>query len=141
MTRVVFDCNVIMSGIGWRTDARRCLMLLARRRLRAFASDFVLEEYQRVAKGMEADGTFPDSPWPALDWFLSVCRRVEPVPLGKQRSRDAKDDPYIAAALAAKAAFIITRDPDLLDMGKPFGVEIITPREALGRVLSALPKP
>ncbi len=134
MTRVVFDCNVIMSGIGWRTDSRRCLALLARRRLRAFASQFILEEYQQVAKGMDADGTFPDSPWPALDWFLSVCRRVEPVPLGKRRSRDAKDDPYLTAALAAAAEFIITRDPDLLELGKPFGVEILTPRAILNRL-------
>lgn len=52
---------------------------------------------------------------------------VEPSSLGKQRSRDAKDDPYLAAALAAKASFIVTYDKDLLDLGKPFGIRILKP--------------
>jgi predicted nucleic acid-binding protein len=51
--------------------------------------------------------------------------------LGKQRSRDAKDDPYLAAALAARANFIVSYDKDLLELGKPFGVEIIRPAQFL----------
>ena len=39
---------------------------------------------------------------------------VDPAPLGKQRSRDPKDDPYIAAALGAQARAIVTYDKDLL---------------------------
>ena len=65
---------------------------------------------------------------------VGFARRTEPVPLGKQRSRDAKDDPYLACALAAKAEFIISRDADLLDLGKPFGIEVLTPRAFLSRV-------
>jgi len=52
---------------------------------------------------------------------------VDAVPLGKQRSRDAKDDPY----LAARASFIASYDKDLLEMKKPFGVEIIRPAQLL----------
>jgi hypothetical protein len=39
----------------------------------------------------------------ALVWCPERVKEVEPVPLGKQRSRDPKDDPYLAAALAARA--------------------------------------
>ena len=42
-------------------------------------------------------------------------------------------DPYLACALAARASFIISRDPDLLTLDKPFGVEILTPRAHLSR--------
>ena len=54
--------------------------------------------------------------------------------MGKQRSRDAKDDPCIACALSAGVQIVVTRDGDLLVMGKPFGVEILTPRALLSRL-------
>lgn len=47
------------------------------------------------------------------------------------RSRDAKDDPFLACAPAAKAGFVITRDDELLALGKPFGIEMITPARFL----------
>ena len=50
------------------------------------------------------------------------------------RSRDLKDAPYLACALAARATFIVTRDADLLDLEKPFGIGILTPRAFLSRI-------
>ena len=77
---------------------------------------------------------FPRDPWPILNWYLRAVRTIEPVPLGRQRSRDAKDDPFLACALAARAACVVSRDKDLLVLGKPFGVEILTPRALLSRL-------
>ncbi len=57
-------------------------------------------------------------------WHLEKVRLVEPTPLGKPRSHDPQDDPYLAATLSARAV-IDTYDKDLLDLGKPFGVEIL----------------
>jgi putative PIN family toxin of toxin-antitoxin system len=138
MIRAVFDCNVVMAGLGWRNEPYLCLVQVARRRVRAFVTNWLVEEYQRVAKRMEAEKLFQQSIWPTLDWFLSTARRVVPAPLGRQRSRDASDDPYLACALAAQAGFIVSRDPDLLTLGKPFGVEIVTPRELLSRLAAGL---
>lgn len=56
---------------------------------------------------------------------------MTPAPLGKRRSRDAKDDIYLAAAMAASAAYLVTYDKDLLVMSKPFGIETIRPPEFL----------
>jgi predicted nucleic acid-binding protein len=69
-----------------------------------------------------------------LNWYCDQVKLVEPAPLGKQRSRDAKDDPYLACALGAGAKIIVTRDGDLLALEKPFGIQIITPRELLTRL-------
>ena len=66
-----------------------------------------------------------------LTWYYDRVKRVEPAPLGKQRSRDAKDDPYLACALAAGAKIIVSCDNDLLALEKPFGIQIVTPRELL----------
>ena len=71
----------------------------------------------------------PDrDPTPFLDWIERVALLVDPSPLGKRRSRDAKDDPFLACALASRAEFIVTKDKDLLALDKPFGVKILTPR-------------
>ena len=84
---------------------------------------------------MEAEGWFKrHDPWPILNWYCDFVRKVEPAPVGKQRSRDLQDDPYLACALAARAQFIVSRDSDLLSLGKPFGIEIVTPRAFLSHV-------
>ncbi len=59
----------------------------------------------------------------------------EPVPLGKQISRDLDDDVVLACALGAGAKAILSRDADLLTLEKPFGIEIITPSQFLARIL------
>jgi len=76
----------------------------------------------------------PHSPYTILDWYYRSVKMVSPAPFGKQRSRDPNDDPYLACALAAKAKVIVSRDEDLLALQKPFGIEIIEPRELLRRM-------
>ena len=66
-----------------------------------------------------------------MAWLRPKAEWVEPAPLGKRRSRDAKDDPFLACALAARAEFVVTRDDDLLALGKPLGLEITTPARFL----------
>jgi putative PIN family toxin of toxin-antitoxin system len=60
-----------------------------------------------------------------LAWVEKQAVVVSPSPIGKQRSRDLKDDIFIACALAARADAIVTMDKDLLSLGKPFGIEMI----------------
>ena len=133
--RVVFDAGVVFSGAGWRGEAHLCLMAMARRRVLAFATTQTLEELKRVVDqiGFKAR----HSPYSILDWYYSTVKVVSPASLGRQRSRDPKDDPYLACALASRAGLIVSRDQDLLVLGKPFGVEIITPRELLTRLAAA----
>jgi uncharacterized protein len=130
--RVVLDANVVFAGVGWRGEAHGCLMAMARRRITVFATLEILEEIRGL---VAARGTrFKHAPHNLLAWYYNRVKLVDPSPLGKQRSRDAKDDPYLACALAAGAKFIVSRDDDLLTMKKPFGVEVITPRELLRRL-------
>jgi putative PIN family toxin of toxin-antitoxin system len=90
----------------------------------------VFDEYERIAD--EFQPRFPAChSVGALAWLRLKDRWIEPVPLGKQRSRDAKDDPFLACALAAHAKYVVTRDDDLLALGKPFGIEMIAPPKFL----------
>lgn len=130
--KVVFDAGVVFAGAGWRGEAYRCLIALAQRRIIAYATEDTLRELRdlfggRKKKTRQSIGTI-------LQWYENRVKVVEPAPLGKQRSRDAKDDPYLACALGAGAKISITRDEDLLVLKKPFGIEMVTPRELLARL-------
>jgi len=70
-----------------------------------------------------------------LDWLETVVQKVEPVTFVSRLSRDANDDIFIGCALAAGAEFVISHDPDLLVLEKPFGIEILRPREFLRKIL------
>jgi uncharacterized protein len=131
MTTVVLDTNTVVSAIFWpRSTARRCLAGLARRWYAVAASVEVFAEYEAVTAGLQP--RFPAcNRAGALGWLRLKAGWIEPVPLGKRRSRDPKDDPFLACALAARARFVVTRDDDLLALGKPFGIEMITPARFL----------
>ena len=134
MIPVVLDCNVVLAAIGWRGTARFCLKLAVQRRISLCVTKFILAEYETVVPERLKE-EIPDlDPKPKLTWIRAKAKQFEPAPLGKQRSRDQKDDPYLACALTASARFIVTYDGDLLKLEKPFGVEIIRPAELLRRL-------
>jgi putative PIN family toxin of toxin-antitoxin system len=134
MIPVVVDCNVILAGIGWRGTPRLCLKLMAQRRISLCVTEPVLEEYESVIPERLKEEIPGLDPKPKLAWIRARSKMFEPAPLGKQRSRDRKDDPYLACALAAHARYIVTYDQDLLKLEKPFGIEIIRPGELLRRI-------
>ena len=92
------------------------------------------DEYRRTC--LEFQRTrFPDrSPLPFLDWIRHKALHCVPAPLGRQRSRDATDDPFLACALAAEAKYLVASDRDLLSLGKPFGIAVVTSAEFIRRL-------
>ena len=127
--KVVFDAGVVFSAAGWRGEAHRCLLAMAHRQVMAYATMETLKELRNLLEDRGHKVKYP--PGTTLNWYYDRVKLVEPAPLGKQRSRDAKDDPYLACALAAGAKVIVSRDDDLLALEKPFGIQIVTPRELL----------
>jgi putative PIN family toxin of toxin-antitoxin system len=129
--RAGFDSNVVVSGAGWRGESHLCLKAMARRRVRVFTSRWIPEESRRAIMSLPMPAR---DPMPVLLWFSEKARIVSPMPTGKPRSRDRKDHPVLGTALAAKAGLIVTYDQDLLVLRKPFGIEIVRPRELLARL-------
>ena len=124
--KVVFDAGVVFSGAGWRGEAHRCLQAMAHRQVIAYATLETIRELRNLIQDRGQKAMYP--PETTLSWYCDQVKLVDPSPLGKQRSRDAKDDPYLACALAAEAKIIVSRDQDLLALEKPFGIHILTPR-------------
>jgi putative PIN family toxin of toxin-antitoxin system len=137
MTPVVIDTGVLVSGIFWRREPHQCVKAWLHGVVALVVSVPIFAEYERVLGEVKAEEQFDTD----IDPWLATIRRtalwVEPVPLGQVTCRDSKDDMFLEAALAAGARMIIARDPDLTDLEKPFGVEIVTPR----RFLAKLPRP
>jgi uncharacterized protein len=128
---IVIDTNAFISA-GWRVNAhaRRVFAGVARRRFRLAVSAAILDEYRAVSQRPIFTGKNYAG---LLSWIEKYAVVVDPAPLGKRRSRDAKDDIFLACALSAGANFIVSSDQDLLDLEKPFGIEIIHPAAFIAR--------
>jgi len=129
---VVADTNVIISAIFWPGESRPCLAFWARRRFHLAITVPIFEEYAEIARRV-AERIPEVNPEPWLNWIERKAKVYEPAPVGKQRSRDPQDDPFLACALASRAKTIVSKDEDLLVLEKPFGIEILTPRQFLAR--------
>lgn len=118
MTTVVLDTNTVISAVFWpQSTARRCLAGLARRWYAVVVSAEIFAEYEAIAAEFQPRLPVCNSAG-SLAWLRLKAKWVEPAPLGKSRNRDAKDDPFLACALSAKAGFVVTRGDDLLALGK-----------------------
>jgi uncharacterized protein len=67
-------------------------------------------------------------------WFEDILVLSQLIP-GEYKtpgvSEDPDDDKYIAAAVEGRAAFVVSGDPDLRNVGEHEGVRLLTPRECL----------
>jgi putative PIN family toxin of toxin-antitoxin system len=127
----VFDCNILVSAIGWAGHPRACLALVAGHQVKLCVTPDIWAEYEKRVPEVLAKEKRNADPRPLLNELVRIAHFVTPAPLGKQRSRDLKDDRYLACALAAGSKFIVSNDRDLLDLEKPFGVAIVTPIQFL----------
>lgn len=132
MLRAVLDANVYVSAYV-RPEGPPGMII--ERFLRADAFEVVLsaeivEEtlqalaYPKVRKAartkLEPDLWFEDIV--VLAQFVAGEYDVSGV------SRDPDDDKYLASAIEGRAGFVVSGDPDLLDVEEHQGVRIVTPR-------------
>ena len=134
MTLLVMDTGVLVSGLYWFNEAHQCLRAWEQGIFHLVASDAIFDEYQRVARRVKEREGLAGDPEPTLRLIRKHALWVAPEPLGRPVCRDAKDDKFIEAALAAQARLLLARDADLTDLEKPFGIEIVTPRQFLARL-------
>lgn len=136
--KAILDSSVVVSGIGWRGgDSRKVLVLLAARGFVSCRTPWITEEWaDTVHYVAEHEARWKNPNWVAwLDWLKRASRLHDEIPFRKTVKRDPNDDPVIMSALASQSAFIVTTDKDLLDLGKPYGVQCLGPREFLGVIL------
>ena len=118
---VVLDCNVLLQAIV-RPDsvADQCLQLAESGAVQLVVSRATLAEITEVLERPLVRAQFPHLSDEIVGAFLirlQKCSRLQhPVPVKFCYSRDPNDEPYINLAVAADAAYIVSRDRDLLDL-------------------------
>jgi len=129
---VVLDTNVIVAALVAKGLCHE-VVVRALGTGSVVTSQALLDELERTLRAKFTIG-------PAATAFLEQLRLrvhlVVPTPLAAPVSRDADDEVVLATAVAANATVIVTGDLDLLIVRSYRGIEIVTPREFLGRLPS-----
>lgn len=118
---VVFDCGVFLQGLMSNSGpAVACLQLIDGVRIRLVMSEPVLLEIKDVLsrprlRKLSANLT-DDRIQQLIDLILAQAEFVVSVPKHFTYSRDPADEPYLNLAIETNAAFIVSRDRDLLDL-------------------------
>jgi putative PIN family toxin of toxin-antitoxin system len=127
--RVVLDTNVLVSGLlgGTASDVIRqwragsCQMVLSLE---------IMTEYERVLGRPK----FRLPKWVVEDLlaYIRDCADwVTPVDEGSSIARDPADDKFLFAAASGRADWLVSADPDLLDLKEFSGIPIVPPWEFL----------
>ena len=127
MIKVVFDTNILVSALFWKGAPRLGVDMAVSGKVMSFTSLEILEELASVLHG---DFKVPgDKIEEIMRDILSYSRLVSIKNVTVKNLRDLDDNKIIAAALSAKAQYLVTGDKDLLVIGKHKSVAIVSLRE------------
>ena len=135
MLRVVLDANVFVSAYisPDGTPGQIIQSFLRDGSFELVLSEPIIEEVLEALAYPKVEKAARSKTEPAL-WFedLVVLSQLVGVDFEVPRlSADPDDDKYIACAIAGRATFLVTGDPDLLTVRQHEGVRIVTPRSFL----------
>lgn len=123
-SRVVFDCMVFLQALANPNGpGAACFDVLKSRGVTLCVSGDILDEIADVLCRPELTRKFPRLTPDRVAEFLEFVERaamfISEVPRRFTLERDPKDEKYLNLAVAAEAAYLVTRDNDLLDLTKP----------------------
>lgn len=117
----VFDCCVFLQALMSKSGpAVRCMELVETNRIRLVMSEEILTEIKDVISRLALVLMNPHltdlKVENLIDMLLAKAEFVDQVPKRFSYPRDPNDEPYINLAIETKAAFIVSRDNDLLKL-------------------------
>lgn len=133
MVRVVFDTVVFVRSL--LNVHSRCAGLVFdhAEHYRLVVSEPIVVEILEVLRRPELTrlfGSLPGRDPATIIGFLQGADTIS-VATGERVSRDPEDDKFLAAARAGGAAFVVSEDRDLLDLGEWQGIRIVTAQDFL----------
>ncbi len=139
MIRAVLDTNVIVSGIVSEHGVpHQILNAWGQRQFTLLTSASIIAEVLRVLHYPRIQETYRLSEEDILlvrDALLNDAHVLEDL-YQVRRSRDPKDNLFLACTLEGHADYLVSGDPHLTEIKQYHGVQIVTPRRFLD-ILSA----
>ena len=120
--------NVFVSGVFFGGVPGRILEAWRDARVRLVLSADILDEYQRVGQVLGSQYSGVDLE-PFLRLLTVQAEIVEAPDLPEPVSADPDDDKFLACAIAAGVAVIVSGDKDLLDQSGWRSVRVLRPRQ------------
>jgi uncharacterized protein len=139
--RAVIDTNVLLSALLWGGTPRALLEHVRNGTVTLISSQALLAELARVLERPKFDVILLRTNTPRAQSLAEVrqlAEVIDPPPLVQPVCRDPDDDAVLALAIASQADLVISGDDDLLSLGSFEGIPILTPTQALQRLLAAL---
>lgn len=130
MIRVVFDTNIFISALHFRSSIPRRLLELAEENFfRLMISKQILAEIRGV---LSVKFGYESEKLDALEeLLLPICEIVEPITRLKVVKNDPDDDKIIECAMDGAADYLVSGDKHLLNLRKYKKIVVVNPREFL----------
>lgn len=131
--KVVIDTNVFISAFGWGGKPEAVLLMMERHRILNCITSDVYAELQKVVAYPKLKFS-PALQVNILEFVFAWSCFVQPNETIAVITDDPDDNKFLACAVAARAAFIISGDPHLLNLGSFRGISVVTPGQFLERM-------
>lgn len=123
MPSVVFDTNILFSGVGWKGSPYSCLQLAREGKVTHLTCIEILSELNEKLQSKMGQSTAEAARTVAE--ILSFSKLVAIENKLKIVTADPDDDKIVECAVAGKADFIVSGDKHLLDLGTYDEIPII----------------
>lgn len=131
--RVVLDTNVLVSAVGFRSERlRKVWDLVEEKSFEAVVSPFILEEFERNLKSKA--GFSMEEAQQAIAWVKDFVTVVHPRLHLSVIDAKESDNRILECAVEARADVLLTGNlRHIRPLGRFRGIQILTPREFLGK--------
>ena len=139
--RAVIDTNVLLSALLWGGTPHALMEHVRNGAVTLISSPALLAELARVIDRPKFDVILLRTNTSRAQTLAEVrllAEVIDPPPLVQPVCRDKDDDAVLALAIAAQADIVISGDDDLLCLTPFKGIPILTPAQALQKVLESL---
>ncbi len=130
--RVVFDTNVVVTGLLWTGTPREILRSAEQGLFQLVTSEAIIEELRDVldrnkfSNRLQKLNKTPDL---LISDYLGFTEVVNAEDIAVPFLRDPDDAPILACALAGQANYIVSGDPDLLTLTHFETISIVNPAQ------------
>lgn len=127
---VVLDTNVLISALGWGGKPDECVRLGLRGEVDLLGSPATLMEFARVLDYPRFGFTEAEK----TGFYVAILSRttvLQPDETVGAIESDPDDNVFLSCAVAGDAAFVVSGDKHLLDLGSFQGIRIVTPAQFL----------